>query len=81
MTTSTRVDSVEVKVLGRDETRQTRLVDQRAARRTGRDSASARHRAAKAPSFEAKLRSFMRDAKERTTAGGKKPATATKRKK
>ena len=73
-------DSVEVKVLGRDERGRLDLSIKELLeepeeiprpRAIGRQS----------PQFEAKLRSFMRDAKERTTAGGKKPATATKRKK
>lgn len=74
-------DVVEVKVLGRDERGRLDLSIKELLeepeevprpRAIGRQS----------PQFEAKLRSFMRDAKERTTAGGgKKPTTSTKRKK
>ncbi|MFD2610107.1 S1 RNA-binding domain-containing protein [Deinococcus taklimakanensis] len=74
-------DTVEVKVLGRDERGRLDLSIKELLeepeevprpRAIGRQS----------PQFEAKLRSFMRDAKERTTAGGgKKPAAGGKRKK
>ena len=74
-------DTVEVKVLGRDERGRLDLSIKELLeepeevprpRAIGRQS----------PQFEDKLRSFMRDAKERTTAGGgKKPAAGGKRKK
>ncbi len=66
-------ETVEVKVLGRDEKGRLDLSikelleepeEMPRPRAIGRQS----------PQFEAKLRSFMRDAKERSSAGGKKPA-------
>ncbi len=74
-------ETVEVKVLGRDERGRLdlsikELLDEPEElprpRAIGRQS----------PQFEAKLRSFMRDAKERTGGGsGKKGPASTKRKK
>ncbi|ABF44976.1 MULTISPECIES: S1 RNA-binding domain-containing protein [Deinococcus] len=73
-------ETVEVKVLGRDERGRLdlsikELLDEPEEvprpRAIGRQS----------PQFEAKLRSFMRDAKERTGGGGKKGPATTKRKK
>lgn len=73
-------ETVEVKVLGRDEKGRLdlsikELLDEPEEmprpRAIGRQS----------PQFEAKLRSFMRDAKERSSAGGKKPGGAGGKKK
>lgn len=75
-------ETIEVKVLGRDERGRLDLSIKELLeepeevprpRAIGRQS----------PQFEAKLRSFMRDAKERTTGGGggKRGATPGKRKK
>ncbi|WP_309572258.1 S1 RNA-binding domain-containing protein [Deinococcus sp.] len=77
-------ENIEVKVLGRDERGRLDLSIKELLeepeevprpRAIGRQS----------PQFEAKLRSFMRDAKERTHGGGgsaaKKPASGGKRKK
>ncbi|MFC6591301.1 S1 RNA-binding domain-containing protein [Deinococcus lacus] len=74
-------ESIEVKVLGRDERGRLDLSIKELLeepeevprpRAIGRQS----------PQFEAKLRSFMRDAKERTTSGAPvKKSTSTKRKK
>lgn len=67
-------ETVEVKVLGRDEKGRLDLSIKELLeepeeiprpRAIGRQS----------PQFEAKLRSFMRDAKERSSAGGKKPGS------
>ena len=73
-------ETVEVKVLGRDEKGRLDLSIKELLeepeeiprpRAIGRQS----------PQFEAKLRSFMRDAKERSSAGGKKPASGAAGKK
>ena len=74
-------DTVEVKVLGRDERGRLDLSIKELLEEP-EEVPRPRAIGRLSPQFEAKLRSFMRDAKERTTAGGgKKPAAGGKRKK